>query len=94
MRIRQRDAKSALRRKGFREEERDHTFFFLYWEGRKTSCYSYFSHGSESQELGVGLLKKMQKELHLDTLGQVRDLLRCPLGEEELTRLMRAKGLL
>jgi hypothetical protein len=39
-----RDVKKALKLKGFREEERDHWYYFFYHAGKKTDIYTKISH--------------------------------------------------
>ena len=94
MAIKYRDAKSSLLQKGFRDEKRDHHYFFFYFEGRKTSAYTYFSYGSESQEVENNLLQTRARQLKLDKSQQVRDLFSCPLDYQEYVVILRQKNII
>ena len=92
MPIKPKKAKKVLADKGFREEkDRDHSYWFFYFEGRKTNCYTYFSHGSNN-EIDNSLLKRMKRELQLDYDNQVKNLLECPLTEQDLVEILSDKG--
>ena len=77
-------AQRSLRQKGFALEDRDHRYYIHRdSSGRKTGAYVYFSHGlSGSVQLPPGLLKRMCRELGLQTIQQVTDLLQCPMDTE------------
>jgi len=92
MPITKRNAKRALQDKGFKEDNsRDHDYWFFYHNGKKTNCYTYFSHGS-GRDIPRTIIKKMKRELQLDTDQQVRDLLNCPLSMDELVAILSSKG--
>ncbi len=95
MTLKVRDAKAALLKKGFRREEsrrkkRDHEFYFYYHEGTKTNCWTKFS--SSHTDLSNSLFTSMALELQLDKTQQVKNLFECPLDEEGLKEILRAKG--
>jgi hypothetical protein len=92
MPIRRRDARMALLQKGFREEGRHHGFLFFYYQGKKTNAYTYLSHGPQSRDIDESLLKKMRRELQLDTSKQARDILECPLDGLQFAEILRKKG--
>jgi len=87
-------ARQSLLQKGFRQHNRDHQFFIYYHQGHQTTCYTYLSYGAGSKEIGDDLLQTMKRELHLDSLKQVRDLLECPMDEQQLGVILSQKGLL
>jgi hypothetical protein len=95
MPIKHRDAKHSLRQKDFREDkDRGDVYFFFYFQGKKTNAFTYFSHGSDSQEITNSLIKRMKKELHLDDNQQVRELLECPLTVEMYIKILRNKNVI
>ena len=83
-------AEASLLRKGFRRDNRDHRLFHFYLRGQKTSIFTFTSHGA--REISDDLLLLMKRELKLDTLKHVRDLLNCPMDESAFVEVLRAKG--
>ena len=82
------DIQSALLKKGFREDNRDHHFYFLWVGNKKSSVRTKISHGIE--EYGIELLKRVSEQLHL-TNKELNDLLDCPLTLEGYVRLLRQR---
>jgi len=86
-----RELAAALASKGFRAREGDHTFYFLYAGGRKTSVRTKISHGAE--EYGPGLLSQMSKQLHLRS-HELDDFVECPLSHRGYLELLVQRGTL
>ena len=82
------DIKATLSSKGFKSEERDHSYFFLYVDDRKSSIRTKISHGSK--EYGANLLSMVARQLHLSN-SQLYDFLDCPLGHEEYVTILKEK---
>jgi hypothetical protein len=82
------DIKTCLENKGFVPEQRDHSFFFLHINGRKSSVRTKVSHGSK--EYGANLLSLVARQLHLST-AQLDDFLDCPLSHEEYVKILKDK---
>ncbi len=82
------DLKAALISKGFVQEERDHSYFFLHVEGRKSSIRTKISHGSK--EYGDNLLSLVARQLCLSKI-ELNDLLDCPLRHEDYVMILKAK---
>ena len=81
-----RDVRQALLRKGFREdEERDHCYYFLYVDGRKSAIYAKVSHNEA--EIGAGFLSAMARQLRITT-AQFELFIDCKLTEAEHIRLL------
>ena len=53
----------ALRKKGFKNEQRDHNYYFYYYNGKKSAINTKTSHGKD--EIGDSLIGMMAKQLHL-----------------------------
>lgn len=84
-------AQQALLAKGFVEKQKqDHLYFFHYnAAGEKTGAYTYFSGGGrKATEVSAQLMGRMRRELHLDTLKQVNDLLTCPMTAAEYVQVI------
>lgn len=95
MPIKRRDAQSTLLKKGFKHEKnRDHDYFFFYYEGRKTIAHTHFSRGSRSEDIDGSLLTAMMKQLQLDKSQQVRDLFLCPLEHKQYIELLMQKNVI
>ena len=65
----------SLLRKGFVLEETHHRYYYHEFKGKRSRAYTYVSTGSSYKSYGDTLLKRMKKELCLDTLQEVRRLL-------------------
>lgn len=88
MTFRSRDIENVLTSKGFIVENNHHKSFQYYIDGKKTTFYTYISHGNN--EIGSSLISMMSKQLQLsksDTL----DLFNCPLSKERLLEIYREK---
>jgi len=64
------------------------------FNGKRTRAYTYVSTGSGYKSYGDALLKRMKKELCLDTLQEVKRLLECDMDGAEYNRKLRSKGLI
>ena len=82
-----RKIKASLLKKGFVEDtESHHHYFTLYINGRKSSVYTYFSHGQK--EVGAKILGSMAKQLGL-TVSDFEKLIDCPLGKSEYINILK-----
>lgn len=86
---RARDVEASLCRKGFRQSNGDHAFFYLFVDGKKTGVKTKISHGEK--EIGDNLLATMAKQVHL-TKSRFKDLIECPLSEDDYVALLRESG--
>lgn len=84
-----RDIEKSLIRKGFKQEPRDHRFFVLYIDGKRSSVNTHTSHCG--QEINDYLIDCMKKQLSL-TKKQFLDLIDCPLSYEEYIQILRDLG--
>ena len=82
-----RDIKGALIKKGFVETEggRDHTFYFLWYNRKKTPVHTKFSHGET--DISPPLLSLMARQLKI-TKGEFGDLIDCSLDGDGYIRLL------
>lgn len=82
------DVDAALRSKGFRAEEGDHTFYFYYTQaGKRTPVRTKISRGSKYKRLDDNLLAAMARQCRL-TKVQFADLVHCPLSREDYERVL------
>lgn len=79
-----------LEKKGFKKIEGDHSFYFFFVEGKKTSVRTKISHGRV--EYGRELLSQMAKQLNL-TNSELQLLFDCPLTQEKYTALLIGKNI-
>jgi hypothetical protein len=86
-----RDVKRALLAKGFREEARDHYFYFFYYQGKKSSVKTKISHGATNGDISDILLSAMAKQVRLSG-PQFRDLVDCGLTEQQFSSVLIASG--
>jgi len=86
-----REVKKALKLKGFREEERDHWYYFFYHDGKKTDIYTKISHNE--RDISRPLCSAMARQMRLSG-GQFEEFVNCDLtGEEYLKHLTDARHL-
>ncbi|MDF2889803.1 MAG: hypothetical protein K0R80_170 [Clostridia bacterium] len=84
------DIRASLNKKGFIEEEdRDHRYFFLTINNKKTSIRTKLSHGDS--EIDSFLIGKMAKQTGL-TNKEFEDLIKCPLTKDEYIKLLLERG--
>ena len=81
----------SLKRKGFKEEPRDHKYFVFYNNGKKTRIKTKVSHCG--QEINDYLIDQMKKQLHLNK-SQFEDLINCPLSEEDYKAILKAQNII
>lgn len=86
----QRDVEASLRRKGFRQNEGDHSFFTYYRasDNKKTSIFTKTSHGAN--EIDSFLIGKMAKQCRLSQ-ADFLELVDCPLDRERYEAKLREK---
>jgi hypothetical protein len=84
---------SALRSKGFREEDkgRDHIFFFLNATGQVTAIFTKVSRGSSHKVIDDSLLGKMSRQLRI-TNGELRRFAECTLSQVQYTDTLKKNG--
>lgn len=80
---------SALLEKGFKKTNGRHVKYILYKNEEATPIYTFLSHGSK--EYDDYLLGEMKKELCISKY-QLTQLIECPLGKDELIRILTDKG--
>jgi predicted RNA binding protein YcfA (HicA-like mRNA interferase family) len=82
-----RDVEVALKKKGFKQDEGDHHWFFFWTaDGKKTTVRTKTSHGS-TKDLGDGLLKEMARQVRVSKV-QFLDLIDCPMSREQYQQLL------
>ncbi len=86
-------AKRSLVKKGYKKSDTHHRYYRYHHNDVLTESYTLFSHGS-SYDISNELLSKMRIQLRMDTIQQVRDLLNCPMKEEDLINILRNNGVL
>jgi len=79
---------SSLTKKGFHSKKgkSKHIKYTLYVNGKKTSVFTWVSHGLDEYE--DKLLNAMRKELRLESSKELDDLIECPMSEKELIALL------
>ena len=83
---------SALKAKGFRRRESDHSYFIYYTEeGKKTPVRTKTSHGKGGADIPSELFSRMAKQCKLRT-AQFRALVDCPLSRAKYEELLTTNG--
>ncbi|MBT8508526.1 hypothetical protein AZH53_08925 [Methanomicrobiaceae archaeon CYW5] len=81
----------ALSKKGFQKVNTDHKVLIFYYNGKKTRIHTKVSHGNK--EISDKLIDHMANQLFL-TKSQFKDVVDCPLKEEDLINIYSEQGLL
>jgi hypothetical protein len=85
-----RDVKRALTSKGFREEKRDHYYYFFTHNGQKVSAvYTKISHGEA--EITDNLISLMAKQVRLNNADFCR-FIDCSLAADDYVRKLQQSG--
>ncbi len=80
--------------KGFVKEDSHHRYFYHEVKGKRTGISTHTSHGSDYKTYGDNLLRLIKKQLRLDALSQVVDLLKCPMTGDDYNGILKKKDLL
>lgn len=81
----------ALTKKGFTlEKKRDHNYYFLYLNGKKTIINTKVSHGSH-KDISDGLLNKMMKQMKLPKK-EFDEYMNCTFSKEEYLNYLKVNG--
>ena len=94
MSIPRRQIETALGAKGFVRRNNKHRYFHHVYRGKQTGIVTFTSHGPSYKVYDDSLLGAMKRQLGLDTMRQVRDLLLCPISGDEYVRILREKGVI
>jgi len=82
-----------LLKKGFiKIEKKDHRFYYLTINGKRTCIRTKISRGSHYNEYDISSLKKMK--LQLNSIAELKDLLTCPMTKETYLRILRDKEII
>jgi hypothetical protein len=85
---------SALVAKGFRDAGGGgHEKLYLYADGEKTSVWVPVSR-SDKKRYGGLLLTPLRRELRLESLGQVTDLVECPMSHDTYVSILKSRGII
>jgi len=87
------DIEAALQKKGFLKENKDHQYYTLYNNNKKTAIFTKISYGSDYKTYGQGLLSKMSRQLKL-TNKELLDLIDCDISGEKYLEILTNKKVL
>ena len=94
MTLKKRDVESILPVKGFKKEYNNHVCFrYITEDGKRTSIFTYFSHGAKGGDIGDSLVATMARQCKI-TLGQFRRLVSCDLDRHGYEALLIEKEIL
>lgn len=84
-----REVDSSLTSKGFQKVDRDHHFYFLWVNGKKTAVRTMISHGEK--EISDSNCGNMAKQMKI-TGPQFRDFVDCKLKHEGYIEILVQRG--
>jgi hypothetical protein len=88
-------AEKSLSSKGFVcDKSGDHVVYYHEYNGKETGIKTYFSHSLAYKDIGPDNLKKMQSQLKLESVRDVRGLLECPMSKTQYERHLKESGVL
>ena len=83
----------GLQRKGFEKDDtRDHTYFFFKVGDKYTGVDTHVSRGTGYKTLQDSLLAAMKRQLRLQSLTELCDLVNCPMSEERYRVILSQQG--
>lgn len=87
-----RDIQSALGRKGFQiKGQKKHEFWSFYYNGKKTSIYTFLSHGSS--EYNDNLLGSVAKQMRISR-SMLDEFIQCSLSQKEYEAHLLKDGII
>lgn len=92
---------NALKKKGFKEENRDHVYLTLLIEGKETKIRTKISHSHKSKQIPIWILVEIAKKLgfkdphtHKVDWPAFYDLLDCPMDYPSYIKYLQQKRVL
>lgn len=80
---------SNLKKKGFKEEQKDHKVYLFYYDDKPTDIWTKISHGEG--EIGQPLIIKMAKQLRLNKEEFIR-FANCTISEDEYISILHERN--
>lgn len=87
--LKARDVRRALERKGFRQENSHHRFYYFFVDGKKSAIHTKLSHSSD--DIPDGLCSTMARQLCL-ARSDFERLVECSLDYDGYVRILRENG--
>ena len=85
----------SLRTKGFRcDNKRDHRYWYFFYRDQKTIVRTRISTALEYRDYGIDLLSQMKRQLHFDSMDQLKQLLTCSIEEPDYIEILLQKGVI
>lgn len=86
------DLMKVLKKKGFElnPEKDHHNFYYLMVDGKKSSIYTYFSHGKT--EYATPLMQIIKRQLCFQSTKTAEDFFDCPLTKEKYIEILKDQG--
>lgn len=94
MELDKKDIEKALKKKGFKSEERDHTFWYFHYNGKKTSIFTFTSHGSGHKTYSGRLIGYLKRQLKFNSSNELRKFVQCPISEEKYIEILKSQGVI
>jgi hypothetical protein len=85
------DLKQALTQKGFRQDDTDHSMFWLIVDGRKRAVRTRISHGL--REYSDALLSRVAHQMKLSRR-ELAEFIRCPMDHNRYVAVLVERGAL
>jgi predicted RNA binding protein YcfA (HicA-like mRNA interferase family) len=83
MKVSRKEVEKSLPKKGFRNvRHRHHIYYYHEYEGKETGAYTFLSHSAKFRDISGDILLSMKKQLRLETVKQVTDLMKCPIDTD------------
>lgn len=83
----------SLAKKGFVKKETHHIiYYFMYNNKVRSDIKTRVSRGKGHKDYGDKLLSEMKKQLKLDNINQLLELIDCRLDEEGYIKILEKKG--
>ncbi len=90
------DIEKALLAKGFEKnsskQKSHHTFYYFIHNGKRSTIYTYLSHGAKSKDYGPSLMNKIKQQLKFEDSKIAEQFLDCPFKQEQYVDLLTEAG--
>jgi len=95
MKLNKSDMLSNLPKKGFvKNASGDHIFFYHEFNGKKTGIITKISHTPKMKDITNDIINAIKKQLNLDTNKQVKELIECPMDQNEYLKILADKNII
>jgi hypothetical protein len=80
----------SLKKKGFVEEKKHHTYYHFIWNGKITNIHTYTGHGE--RDFDSYLFNKRENQIQIQNKQDMLDFYNCPMSKEDYSNYLISIG--